>query len=633
MDSTDPGPSQDDPGHNTPQAQTLTDADLILPSGKSTDAPTGDRSTTPDERPPPLPPRPNTLTLLDEGGASPRIPRQPAQPTLQSRATTAVSLTDIASQDAGKDSLSVRNLPGALKAKASLSHLASPRGSEAGDTASIRSSIPQGDLGDVENVFDDFLATESGLVQQHNTGLLQFPEFQADDVEDDFAGEFEPVGDVGEEGEHEELVLDNWKAKRKHYIILSAAGKPIWTRHGDGGLISTYVGVIQTIISFYEDAKDHLSSFSAGDTKFVVVNKGPLYLVAISRMLESDTQLKLQLEALYMQILSTLTLPSLSHLFSIRPSTDLKRPLQGSETLLSTLADSFTKGSPSTLLSALECLKIRKSHRQTINNTLLKTRVSSLLYGLVVAGGRLVNVVRPKKHSLHPGDLQLLFNMIFEAEAVKAGGGESWIPVCLPGFNSSGYLYMYVSFLDLREDTGTTADDATTKEESVAIILISANKESFFELQGMRDTFVEQMEKNGSLKIIKDAVDKGRPNTTDIVPGTVLHHFLYKSRANVQFTMSSYDPEFSSISRRRRLMSTYNNLHASIHAKHTHVKIHHCVSQSSSSFAWVTPVFEFYCVAGANANRNALAQSASKIIEWVHQEEERLFIIGGAVRI
>lgn len=80
-----------------------------------------------------------------------------------------------------------------------------------------------------------------------------------------------------------------------------------------------------------------------------------------------------------------------------------------------------------------------------------------------------------------------------------------------------------------------------------------------------------------------------------------------------------------------RLMSTYNNLHASIHAKHTHVKIHHCLSQSSSSFAWVTPVFEFYCVANANANRNALAQSASKIIEWVHQEEERLFIIGGAV--
>jgi hypothetical protein len=81
--------------------------------------------------------------------------------------------------------------------------------------------------------------------------------------------------------------------------------------------------------------------------------------------------------------------------------------------------------------------------------------------------------------------------MIFEAEAVKAGGGESWIPVCLPGFNSSGYLYMYVSFLDLREDAETAAEDTATTEESVAIILISTDKESFFEMQKMRDSFVE----------------------------------------------------------------------------------------------------------------------------------------------
>ena len=79
-------------------------------------------------------------------------------------------------------------------------------------------------------------------------------------------------------------------------------------------------------------------------------------------------------------------------------------------------------------------------------------------------------------------------------------------------------------------------------------------------------------------------------------------------------------------------MSTYNNLHASIHAKHAHVRVHHCVSQSSTSLAWVTPGFQLYCVAGPNAIRNALAHSASKIVQWVQQEEERLFIIGGAVR-
>ncbi|RDW78549.1 guanine nucleotide exchange factor MON1 [Aspergillus mulundensis] len=538
------------------------------------------------ESPPPLPPRPGTLSLLEDGGAAPGTPRlnaSAAHPGLQSRATTAVSLAEISQSDKGKEALPVRSLPGTIRAKASLSHLATPRGgSDTGDSASVTSYAPYSESGDVENIFGSLASSELETGQE-STGLMQFPEFQADDMQDDFESELEPVGEINEGGENEDLVLANWKAKRKHYIILSAAGKPIWTRHGDGGLISTYVGIIQTIISSYEESKDHLKGFTAGDTKFTVLAQGPLYLVAISRILESDTQLKLQLEALYMQILSTLTLPALTHLFSVRPSTDLKRPLQGSETLLSTLADSFTKGSPSTLLSALECLKIRKSHRQIINNTLLKTKVNKLLYGLVVAGGRLVSVVRPKKHSLHPGDLQLLFNMIFEAEAVKAGGGESWIPVCLPGFNSSGYLYMY------------------------------------------------QMEKNGSIKIIKEAIHKGRPSTTDIVPGSVLHHFVYKSRANVQFTMSSYEPEFSSIPRRRRLISTYNNLHASVHAKHTHVKVHHCITQSSSSFAWITPVFELYCVAGPHANRNALAQSASKIVQWVQKEEERLFIIGGAV--
>lgn len=354
-----------------------------------------------------------------------------------------------------------------------------------------------------------------------------------------------------------EEVLSQWKSKLKHYLILSSAGKPIYSRHGDQNLINGYIGIIQTIISFFQGAKDPLMGFTAGSTRFVVSTDGPLYFVAISKLGESDAQLRAQLEALYMQILSTLTLPTLTHLFTNRPNTDLRRPLEGTETLLSSLADTFTKGSPSALLSALECLKIRKSQRHTINNTLLKTRTEKLLYGLIVAGGRLVSVVRPKRHSLHPSDLQLIFNMLFEAGSVKAGGGENWIPVCLPGFNNRGYLYMYVSFLSAFEDSTNPEGRPSTassksREDEIAILLISADKESFFELKQMRDDVVAQLEKNGSMEIIKAAVRKGRPSTTDIVPGTQLRHFLYKSRANVQFTMPSFSPDFSSLLARRR---------------------------------------------------------------------------------
>lgn len=437
-------------------------------------------------------------------------------------------------------------------------------------------------------------------------------------------------------------MLSQWKGKLKHFLILTSAGKPVYSRHGDDNVTTHYIGVIQTIISFYQDVNDVLKGFTAGDVRFAIMSKGYLYLVAITRLPESDSQLRAQLEALYMQILSTLTLPVMERMFKNRASTDLRRPLEGTEVLLSALADGFTRGSPSTLLSALECLRLRKSHRNVINSSLLKCRSDSLLYGLMVANGRLVNVVRPKKHSLHPGDLQLIFNMLFEAGSVKAGGGENWIPLCLPGFNNTGYVYMYVSFLGMHDSdlsTGQPPGDETSNErpstrsgdDEIAIIFISTNKEGFFELRQMRDDLVSTLAQNGGLDAIRTAVDRSRPSCTDIVPGTPLRHFLYRSRGNVQFVMPSYDPNFPTTLARRQLMTLYATVHAQVHARPTNLKVFQSTGTTALALAWVTPLFELYATAPCGISRAALAQAANGIVQWVRREEERVFIIGGAV--
>jgi hypothetical protein len=496
---------------------------------------------------------------------------------------------------------------------------------------------------------------------------------------------FEREFDAIPENTTDDVRLAIWKSKMKHYMILSSAGKPIYSRHGDLSLINSYMGVVQTIISFYEGANNPLLGFTAGNARFVVAIEGPLYFVAISRLGESDAQLRSQLEALYMQILSTLTLPTLKNIFVNRPSTDLRKPLEGTESLLSSLADSFTKGSPSTLLGALECLRLRKSQRHAINNIFLKSRSEKLLYGLIVAGGKLVSVIRPRKHSLHPSDLQLIFNMLFESGGIKAGGGESWIPLCLPAFNNRGYLYMYVSFFDGRTDTASASgaaqpsdlsdnnsnNNANSKEEDeIALILISPDRESFYDLKEMRDKLAAQLTKTGHLALIRSAAAEGRPKIQTLAPGARIAHFLYKSRANVQFCMSSFlEPHTSPSSppspqphsaspaprstsppqppavetgatqasyaermlTRRRLMTLYHELHAAMHAKHAHLKVLHAVSDDAASLAWITPVFEFYCVAGPNVSRAAMAQGANRVAQWAKREEERLFIIGGGV--
>ncbi|KIX93392.1 uncharacterized protein Z520_10811 [Fonsecaea multimorphosa CBS 102226] len=591
-------------------------------------------STASDGDRPPLPPRPSELSLIQAMPSTGHSSRPPTR-GLVGGATTAMSMTDVNAYNRPDGSKELRISASRTPSSHSIRPSPSNKTSDVGeDSSSIRSYAPIGRyIQDAESIFEGDMQEEQNLSTSVSSSRGLF-ETETDSLYDegdvDFDKEFEEVDEkiVGDE-----VAQKLWMSKRKHFIILSAAGKPIYTRHGSDAVISSYVGIIQAIISSYSDAGDQLGSFQADGVLFVVLSQTNLFLVGITSLPESEAQVRVQLEALYMQILSTLTLPTLTHIFSVRPSTDLRRPLQGTEVLLSSLADSFTRGSPSALLSALECLKIRKSHRNIINSTMIKARVDDLLYGLVVAGGRLVSVIRPKKHSLHPSDLQLIFNMLFEAEGVKAGGGDSWIPVCLPGFNNTGYLYMYVSFLDMggEQVREMAQNEHIAKEDSVAIILLSTNKESFEDLQSMKNYMVHEFHRNKSMHIIHAAVQAGRPETTDIIAGTVLRHFLYKSKGNVQFFMPSFSPGFETLKQRRRLMSLYHNLHASVHAKHAAVKVHHSVGASATALAWVTPMFELYCVAGPTASRNALAQSANKVVQWVQREEERIFIIGGAV--
>ncbi|OAQ84326.1 SAND protein [Purpureocillium lilacinum] len=598
----------------------------------------GQETGSPDrEQPPPLPPRRAASSSADAR-------------SLQAQATTAITPVDIQTLSFPDGSRGTFSTPGprsvstpigAGSGQVSPSHKGSGSAGEgADDGASISSFAPtMRPAGDIASLLAGDFHRKSpawNLLQSQSAAIQPFDRGRrgAQDRLAEFHKETEPLPDETNEEYKDEERLAIWKGKLKHYMILSSAGKPIWSRHGDLNLINSSIGVVQTIISFYEGSKNPLHGFTAGNARFVISIQGPLYFVAISKLGESDAQLRSQLEALYMQILSTLTLPTLRNIFLNRPSTDLRKPLQGTESLLSSLADNFTMGSASALLGSLECLKLRKSERHAINNTFLKLRAEKLLYGLIVAGGKLVSVIRPRRHSLHPSDLQLIFNMLFESDGIKGAGGENWIPICLPAFNNQGYLYMYVSFFEGVSGDQASAPDANEgrpAEGEVAMILISPDRESFYDLKKMRDDVALQLAKNGSLALIRKAARAGRPTVPQVAPGSQISHFLYKSRANVQFCMSSLQPAFAQIVERRRLMTLYHELHASAHTKHAHLKVLHCCSEEATSLAWITPVFEFYCVGGPNMSRSSMTQGANKIIQWAKKEEQRLFIIGGGV--
>lgn len=86
-----------------------------------------------------------------------------------------------------------------------------------------------------------------------------------------------------------------WLNKREHFFVLSSAGKPIYSLHGNEDKLATLFGVMQALVSVVHANQDVIMSIHAIGMKFVFLLKGPLILVAASRRNLSVQQIQLQL--------------------------------------------------------------------------------------------------------------------------------------------------------------------------------------------------------------------------------------------------------------------------------------------------------------------------------------------------
>lgn len=86
-----------------------------------------------------------------------------------------------------------------------------------------------------------------------------------------------------------------WLNKREHVFVLSSAGKPIYSLHGNEDKLATLFGVMQALVSVVYANQDVIMSIHAVGMKFVFLLKGPLILVAASRRNLSVQQIQLQL--------------------------------------------------------------------------------------------------------------------------------------------------------------------------------------------------------------------------------------------------------------------------------------------------------------------------------------------------
>src|SRR5690606_597910 len=104
---------------------------------------------------------------------------------------------------------------------------------------------------------------------------------------------------------------------------------PIYCRYGHEAKLSTLMGVMQALISFINDKDDDLRSIDAGMRRIVVFSTEYLRVVGVGLIDQPVASIFRELQYLYWQILSIITLRQITAIFTSRPSYDLRMLMGG----------------------------------------------------------------------------------------------------------------------------------------------------------------------------------------------------------------------------------------------------------------------------------------------------------------
>ncbi|RMX51600.1 hypothetical protein pdam_00018633 [Pocillopora damicornis] len=423
------------------------------------------------------------------------------------------------------------------------------------------------------------------------------------------------VLEIGREASVEDVNDPQWTLHKKHVFAFSEAGKPIYSRYGSEDKLATLMGVMQALVSFVQVGKNTIRCIMAGDHKFVFLVRGHVILVAVAYTPESVTQLVLQLSYVYNQILSVLTYTQLARIMEQRRNYDLRRLLAGTEKFIDNLLN-LMDHEPSFLLGSVSMM-------ETIGQSMLQARVKDLVFAILVANNQLITLIRPKKYSLHPSDLHLIFNLVSASTSFQTA--ESWTPICLPRFDNSGYLYAHISYLD---------DNCPA-----CLLLLSTDRDAFFELAETRLKTVERLKRYRCLEAINEAVAKKSYSTARfyVVGFMLLLSFnsvlvsLLLQISTAQYTSPELEAPYVEPEEQERLFGLYLYLHHRIHSPARPLKILCHVGVREMLLGWVTSGFELYAAFSPLVTKPDAIIAINKLLRWIKREEDRLFILSSQV--
>ncbi|XP_015472101.1 vacuolar fusion protein MON1 homolog B-like [Parus major] len=343
----------------------------------------------------------------------------------------------------------------------------------------------------------------------------------------------------GRRGADEDVAAAGWRARRKHVFVLSEAGKPIYSRHGNEEALAATMGVMMALVSFIQSGGNAIRAICSGT--------GPEGLrVGLGPLPRGGTPPQVY----------TATPPGVArHRYSRACSPSLPQ---------NRLARVNSPGRPARVQTAPRkwCCPPSRSLGRGPDAPPKNSRLATV--------------------RLCASDLHLLLNLL----GGGVGAGEVWTPVCLPRFNPDGYFYAYAARLGEEEEE--------EGEEGVTLILLSTEREGFYAAAACRRQLEETLRAQGWLAELAAAV-RGGAGYGPARPGAPeLRHFLYKPLEGPeemqqlpQFTSPELEEPYSSEEEQQRLFDLYHYLHGRVHSPQRPLRLLYHVAEKETLLAWV----------------------------------------------
>ena len=246
---------------------------------------------------------------------------------------------------------------------------------------------------------------------------------------------------------NEKMKFEEFFIKHRHYLIMSDGGKPVYSRYGDpienNSIFATLSAMITkfTIFNSNDNDKEMLNVITNNKNKIVFLKKGQLIFIALSKKNDCTSLLFSQLEYLYNQLMSILTISFYSKLED-NPSKCLST-MSGTENLFEQMIQYTSKSFPS-LFNSYQVFNYF-DFREKLNKISEEFR-GDALYCILMTPYEIISLSRSNQINVVSSDLVLIQNLIYSQEMLRTQ--ESYVPICLPGISEQGYIQFYSHFSD-----------------------------------------------------------------------------------------------------------------------------------------------------------------------------------------